>query len=80
MRTVLVRKDSNQIPGALMINKAEAKAFVNKILVDELARTLMVLTIADLGIKAKQTDVAKVKKMIKERIAKLKPPEPKELP
>lgn len=55
-----------------MITKAEAKEFINHLLIEQLARTLIVLTTADLGPKAKQTDVAKVKKMIKERIEKLR--------
>ena len=54
-----------------MITKPEAKKFIDKLLVAELERVSKILTIADLGLSAKQTDVAKVKALIQERIVKL---------
>ena len=55
-----------------MVTVPQAKAFIDKVIVDELERVIKVLTIADLGLKAKQTDVHKVKALMQARIDKLK--------
>lgn len=54
-----------------MINAKEAKKFIDAVIIKELTRVNSVLTIADLGLKARQTDVAKVKELIRVRINKI---------
>lgn len=54
-----------------MINAKEAKTFINIAIIKELDRIAKVLTIADLGLKARQVDVTKVKELITKRIEKL---------
>ena len=55
-----------------MINAKEAKQFVDSCIIKELERVFKVLTTADLGLKAKQNDVTKVKLLIAKRIEKLR--------
>lgn len=55
-----------------MISVKAAKKFIDDMIIQRLDQALPVLTIADLGPKAKQTDVAKVKELIRERIAKIR--------
>ena len=55
-----------------MLNKSEAKALIDSWQAKELERISKVLTVADLGLKAKQSDVHKVRELITARITKLR--------
>ncbi len=55
-----------------MINAKQAKQFIDDAIVKELERVTNIMTIADLGPKAKQTDVSKVKTLIRARIDKIR--------
>ena len=54
-----------------MLSIKSANKFIDDMIVAKLEQVLPVLTIADLGPKAKQTDVAKVKELIRKRITKI---------
>ena len=55
-----------------MITIPQAKAFIDGEIRKNLEHLHKVLTIADLGLSAKQSDVTKVKALIAARIEKLK--------
>lgn len=56
-----------------MLTIPQSKALIDSWLVKELERISKVLTVADLGLRARQSDVTKVKELIKARIVKLLP-------
>jgi hypothetical protein len=62
-----------------MVTKAEAKRFVYKLTADSLRRKARIVTSGDLGGKATQKDVAKVKEQMIALAQKLNPRESNEL-
>ena len=54
-----------------MLSVKAANKFIDSLIVERLELVIPILTIADLGPKAKQTDVTKVKELIRKRIEKL---------
>ncbi len=54
-----------------MITIPKAKKWVDDELIKHLTHLQKVLTIADLGLSAKQSDVAKVKEIIQDRINRI---------
>lgn len=60
-----------------MITIPETKKLIDKVIIDALEAFTKHLTIAHLGLKAKQSDVTKVRALVQKRIDKInKVPEP----